>query len=259
MIERIIAFSARNRFVVLVLTSAAIFAGRLVDQPHRARRAAGPLRHAGHRVLALGSQPRHHRRPGDLPRHHRDAGGAKGQGNPGVLGLRLLLRVRDLRGGHGPLLGAQPHARVPLQDSAPASRGRADRARTRRHRSGLGLSVRAGRRIGSAFPGGPAVDPGLEHPLRPPVRAGRGGGRQRRRLRAPVPGHRRPEPPVGLSHPPDVGRSGDSRLQQRSGRAPGRMERRGVHGAGPGLHPFDRRSRGDRRQDRRKGHAGASA
>ena len=42
----------------------------LDDAEHPARRPARPLRHPGHRLLALGPQPRHHRGPGHLSHHH---------------------------------------------------------------------------------------------------------------------------------------------------------------------------------------------
>ena len=90
---------------------------------------------------------------------------AEGQDDPRLLGLRLLLRLRDLRGRHRHLLGAQPRARVPVQDPAAAARGRHDGARARRDRRRLGLPVRARRRLRHALARGPAHAPGLEPPL----------------------------------------------------------------------------------------------
>ncbi len=49
---------------------------------------------------------------------------------------------------------------------------------------------------------------------------------------------------------------GGPRLEQRGGRAAGRMERGRVHGPRPRLRQERRRPGGDRRQDRRAGHAG---
>ncbi len=71
-----------------------------------ARRHPRPLRHPGDRLLALGPQPRHHRGPGHLPDRHRAPRRAAREGDPRLLRLRLLLRLRHLRGRHRPLLGA---------------------------------------------------------------------------------------------------------------------------------------------------------
>ena len=52
-------------------------------------------------------------------------GAPQREGDPRLLRLRLLLRLRHLRGRHRPLLGAQPRPRVPEQDPAAPARGRA--------------------------------------------------------------------------------------------------------------------------------------
>ena len=54
MIERIIDFSVRNKFLVLLLVAAAALAGARARK-RAARRNPGPRRHAGHRLLAIGS------------------------------------------------------------------------------------------------------------------------------------------------------------------------------------------------------------
>ena len=122
MIQAIIRFSATNRFLVLLATAVRRGLRRLHPQPHPARRDPRPLRHPGHRLLALGPKPRHHRGPGHLPDRDRAARRAEGQGDPRLLRLRLLVRLRDLQGRHRHLLGAQPRARVPVQDPAAAAR-----------------------------------------------------------------------------------------------------------------------------------------
>ena len=144
MINRIIEFSARNRFLVLLLVAAAAAAGWWSLPDHSARRHSRPQRHPGDRLFALGPQPRHHRRPGDLPHRQRHAGRAAGEGRARLFGLRLLLRLHHFRRRHRHLLGALAHAGIPLQDSAAPAAGREDRAGAGRHRRGLGLSVRAG-------------------------------------------------------------------------------------------------------------------
>jgi Cu(I)/Ag(I) efflux system membrane protein CusA/SilA len=75
-LKRIIRFSAENKFLVI--------AGALVaivrpsgHAEHSARCAARSLGHAGHRLLALGSQPGHHRGPGHLSHHHGALGAPK--------------------------------------------------------------------------------------------------------------------------------------------------------------------------------------
>ena len=60
--------------------------------------------------------------------------------DPRLLRLRLLLRLRHLRGRHRHLLGAQPRARVPEQDPAAPARGREDRARARTRPASAGSS-----------------------------------------------------------------------------------------------------------------------
>ena len=80
-------------------------------------------------------------------------GAPKVQRRPRLLGLRLLVRLRHLRGRHRHLLGAHAHARVPLGRARRAAAGRQDRAGAGRDRPRLGLPVRAGRQVGQAQPG----------------------------------------------------------------------------------------------------------
>ena len=90
MIKAIIRFSAENRFLVLLATAVAVALRRLHAAAHPGRRDPRSLRHAGHRLLALGPQPRHHRGPGHLPDRHRAARRAEREGDPRLLRLRLL-------------------------------------------------------------------------------------------------------------------------------------------------------------------------
>ena len=106
MIDAIIEFSARNRFVVFLAVALGDAGRALLDADDAARRHPRPQRHAGHRLLALGSQPRHHRGPGHVPHRDGHARRAAREGRARVLGLRLLVRLHHLRGGHRHLLGA---------------------------------------------------------------------------------------------------------------------------------------------------------
>ena len=116
------SFSANNRLLVILVVAAAVAVLRLHDDEHPPGRHPGPDRHPGHRLHALGPQPGHHGGPGHLPHHHRAAGRAEGEGHPGLLRFRLLLRLRHLPGRHGHLLGPQPGHGVPLQDPGQPAR-----------------------------------------------------------------------------------------------------------------------------------------
>src|SRR5438445_9134888 len=138
--------------------------------------------------------------------------------------VQLVLRVRDLPGPDGSLLGALTRARVPERDSKPAPRRRQDPAGAGRHRRGLGLSVRP---RGSRIFARPApLDPGLPGALRASVRGRRGGGRESGRVRAPIPGAARPGPAPWL-------RGDGSRGHGRGAR--GQPGRRGAHRGSRGL------------------------
>ena len=64
MIERVIRFSAENRYLVIAGDARAAGARVWADAEHPARRPPRPLRHPGHRLLEVGPQPGHHRGPG---------------------------------------------------------------------------------------------------------------------------------------------------------------------------------------------------
>ena len=117
------------------------------------RRAAGPLRRAGDHLHRLpGAGPAGGRGPGHLSHHDADAGRSLRHRGPRLLVLRLLVRLRDLRGRHRPVLGAQPGPGVPqLRRRAPARRRDPD-PRAGRHRRRLGLPVRAALRTRSTWP-----------------------------------------------------------------------------------------------------------
>ena len=141
MINRIIDFSAQNRF----WCSSAWPPPRWpagVDA-HSAGCHPRSQRHAGDRLFALGPQPGHRGRPGDLSDRQRHAGRAEGEGGPRVLRFRLFVRLHHLRGGHRYLLGALAHAGVSLRRVPRLPKGQ-DRTRSRCDRLGLGLPVCAG-------------------------------------------------------------------------------------------------------------------
>ena len=158
---------------------------------HPPRRAPRPVGHPGHRLLALGPLAGHHRGPGHLPDRHGAARRAEGEGDPGVLGLRLLVRLRHLPGRHRPLLGPIARGRVSLEDTGPPPAGGPDRARARRDGRRVGLPVRPGRSSGHALARPAALVPGLDAAVRRSGRPGRGRGRVDRRLRQAVPDHGR--------------------------------------------------------------------
>ena len=228
---------------------------RLVAPARPARRHPRPQRHAGHHLLALGPEPRRRRGAGHLPHRHRDARRAEGPGRPRVLRLRLLVRLRHLRGRHRHLLGPHADAGVPLGRPRPPAAGREDRARARRHRARLGLPVRARGQVGPAQPRGPALVPGLDPAVLPQVGAGRRRGGVARRLRPAVPGQRRSEPAPEL-RPLDPARGrGGARREHRGGRPADRVRRHRVHGPRPRLRAVDRRLREHRRLGERERHA----
>ena len=128
MIEKLIAFSARNAFVVILLIVGDRRRRCLGHQEHAHRRDPGPVRRAGHHHRELGrAEPDARRGPGHLPDRDRAHLGAEREGRARLLVLRRVVRVRDLRGRHRPLLGAQPRARVPERPAGPAARGGARR------------------------------------------------------------------------------------------------------------------------------------
>ena len=254
MIQRIIRFSAENRFLVIAGTLVLLALQRLHDAEHPARRAARPLRHPGHRLLALGPQPRHHRGPGHLSHHDRAARRAEGEGHPRLLRLRVQLRLRHLRGRNRSLLGPDPGPRVPVQDHRAAAGRGEDRARARRHQRGLGLPVRARGPERPAQLRRAAFLPGLVPALRHPVRPGRVGGGDGGRAGPPVPDHRQPHQARRLQAAARGGHHRRAQGQQRRGRTARRALRPRVHGARPRLREVDRRP-GEARPQGRGRHA----
>ena len=187
------------------------------------RRHPGPRRRAGHRHRRVaGTQPG----SGGGPDHVSDLLAAAGRAarllRARAIGLRRVLRLRRLRGGHGSLLGAQPRAGIPERHTGPAARRRDGGARARRHGRGLGLPVRAGGSHGRPRPGAAADAPGLGAPLRPRQRTGRGRGRLGRRRRARVPGAGGPDEAARLRDPGGRGDRRRARIEPGHRRAPAR-------------------------------------
>ena len=129
MIRALIRFSATNRLLVLLATSVLVGYGIYTLQ-HIPVDAIPDLSDTQVIIYSRWDRsPGHHGGPGDVPDRHRPAGCAERQDHPRLLRLRLQLRLRHLQGRDGHLLGAQPRARVPLEDpAAPAARASARRS-----------------------------------------------------------------------------------------------------------------------------------
>ena len=112
-----------------------------------ARRDSRSLRRAGHRLHRI-SRPgaAGGRGSGHLSAHHGDAERAEIEGGARLLVLRRLVRLRDLRGRHRPLLGALARAGISQFGRPPAAGRRGAEPRAGRHRRRLGLSIRRARR-----------------------------------------------------------------------------------------------------------------
>ena len=110
-------------------------------------------------------------------------------------------------------------------------------------------------RSGQTQPGGSAVVPGLVPALPPEGGARRVGGGLARRLRPAVPGERGPEPAAQLRPVDPARRRGGARRQRRDWRSADRVRRHRVHGARPRLREVDRRLREHRRVRQRERHA----
>ena len=76
MIDRIIEFSARNKYLVIICHRGGHRRRGSLDAASAAGRHSRPLRHAGHHLFALGPKPRHRRGPSHLSDRDGDAGGA---------------------------------------------------------------------------------------------------------------------------------------------------------------------------------------
>ena len=150
MIDRIIEFSARNRFLVFLFVAAAALAGWWSMQTHPAGRHSRPERHAGDRLLALGPQPGHPGGPGHVPDRHRHAGRAQGEGRARLFAISATRtctssskRARTFTG------RARARWSISRKILPRLPQGRADGTRSGCHRRGLGLPIRAGRTTGS--------------------------------------------------------------------------------------------------------------
>ena len=90
---------------------------------HPPGRDSGSLRRAGHRVRRVcRTEPRRRRGPGHLSPDDHDVGGAARQGGARLFVLRLQHGLRDLRGWHGPVLGAKPRLGIAELRLRPAAR-----------------------------------------------------------------------------------------------------------------------------------------
>ena len=144
MIARIIEFSARNRLLVLLTTAAAVVAAVYVLREIR----LDALPDLSDTQVIIFS--RWDRSPDIIedqvtyPITSALLGAPKVKAVRGLLRLRVLVRLRDLRGRDRPLLGPVARHRVPLEDPGAAARRRQDRTRAGRHRRRLGVPVRAG-------------------------------------------------------------------------------------------------------------------
>ena len=113
MLQRIIDFSLRNKFLVLLGTVMLVLGGVYAAR-HIPLDAIPDL--SDTQVIIYtewnGQAPQHHRGPGHLSHHDQDAFRAEGQGRARLFVLRLLVRLCDFRGRHRPVLGAQPRAGI---------------------------------------------------------------------------------------------------------------------------------------------------
>ena len=176
MTKQIIAWSARNKFFVLLITAVAV--GFAVQTLYHVPVDAIPDL-SDTQVIVYSRWDRSPDLVEDqvtYPVTTALLGTPKVKAIRGLLRFRLLVRLRDLRGRDRPLLGAQPRARVPEQDPLEAPRRRAHRDRARRDRCRLGLPIRPRRSHGKARSRRAAVVPGLVPPLLAP---GRARGRRR--------------------------------------------------------------------------------
>jgi Cu(I)/Ag(I) efflux system membrane protein CusA/SilA len=114
LLDRVIDWSARNVFLVLLATLFLI-GGGLYAVKHTPLDALPDLSDV--QVIVYTDLPRPGaaggRGSGHLSAHHLDAGGAARQGGARLLDVRRVLRVCDLRGRHRHLLGAFARAGVP--------------------------------------------------------------------------------------------------------------------------------------------------
>ena len=208
MLQRIIEYSVKNRFLVILVTVLLIAGGTVALVGDPAGRHPGPLGRAGDRpdrVSRAGAPGGGG--PGDLPPDDGHARGAPRADGPRLQFLRAQFRVHHLRRRHGHLLGPQPRAGVPELRDRPSATGGEPRARAGRHGRGLGLRVRTPQR--PAQPGGAAEHPGLVPPVRTDFGKRRFRGCQHRRLRQAVPGGGRSQQAADLRHSAQPDQDGD--------------------------------------------------
>ena len=217
-------------------------AGLWALRRHAARRAPRPLGRSGHRVHELGRpEPEPDRRPGHLSDRLRADLRAEGQDGSRVFVLRVLVRLRDLPGSDGSLLGEKPRPRVLERPEGTASRSRQPEPRTGRDRRRLGLRVRPRRQDRAALARGSADVPGLGPLLLAPRGPGRRRGLLRRRLSEAVPGRGRSHEARLVRHRASGGpdrRPGEQRRRRRPRRG---VVRARVHGPRPRISPESRR------------------
>ena len=146
------------------------------------------------------------------------------------------VRLRHLRGRDRPLLGPQPRPGVPERAAGPPARRRPAGPGARRHRRGLGLRVRPRRQERQARPLSTPHAQRLVRPVLAALRPRRGRGGSGRRLREAVPDRDRSQR-APLLQPPARPRGGQRpEEQQRRGRPRRRVDRPRVHGPRQGLH-----------------------
>ena len=229
MIARLIGWSARNLVLILIGTAFAVAAGlyALRTLPLDAIPDLSDVQVIVYTEYP-GQAPQVIEDQVTYPLDHGHADRAEVEGRARLLVLRRLVRLRDLRGRHRPLLGAQPRARIPQRGgAAPAGRRHAELGPGRDRRR-LGLPVRDRRQ--GADPGGAALAPGLGGPLRRLAGRGRRRGRRRGRLRQAIQRRRRPQPPARAGHLARQAARGDPGQQRGCGRSNGRALRVRVHG-----------------------------
>ena len=261
MIERIIAFSARNRFVVLSLTGAAIFAG-IWSISNIALDALPDL--SDTQVIVYS---RWDRSPDIIEDQVTYPIITAMLGAPKVKAIRgfsdfgfsyvyvIFEEGTDLYWARSRTLEYLSKIQPRLPEGVRTELGP--------DATGVGWVFQYALvdEIGKALARGPALDPGLAHPLRPPVRA-----RAWRRWPASAASSRQYQVTVDPNRLLGVPHASHDRSSRRS--APRNNEVGGrliewsgarVHGPRARLHPVDLRPGGDRRQDRRERHAGPSA
>ena len=142
MLQRIIDFSLKNKFIVLLATAALVLGGVYAVR-NIPLDAIPDLSDTQVIIYTPMGRPgaEHHRRPGHLSHHDEDAVRAAAKGRARLLLLRVLVRLCHFRGRHGSLLGAQPRARISQRLERAVAQGRDAVARPGRHRRRLGVHV----------------------------------------------------------------------------------------------------------------------